>query len=66
MPNFFDEMYSDASTVRPHYREFGNWLARQDPQVIEQKRAEAELIFRRVGITFARSEERRVGKECRL
>ena len=53
MPNFFDEMYSDASTVRPHYREFDNWLARQAPHVIEQKRAEAELIFRRVGITFA-------------
>jgi uncharacterized circularly permuted ATP-grasp superfamily protein len=53
MPNFFDEMYSDASTVRPHYREFGDWLGRQSAQVIEQKRAEAELIFRRVGITFA-------------
>ncbi|HEV7815934.1 MAG TPA: circularly permuted type 2 ATP-grasp protein [Janthinobacterium sp.] len=53
MPNFFDEMYSDASTVRPHYREFGQWLAQQPAQVIEQKRAEAELIFRRVGITFA-------------
>jgi uncharacterized circularly permuted ATP-grasp superfamily protein len=53
MPNFFDEMYSDASTVRPHYREFGDWLGQQSAQVIEQKRAEAELIFRRVGITFA-------------
>lgn len=53
MPNFFDEMYSDASTVRPHYREFDQWLAQQSPQLIEQKRAEAELIFRRVGITFA-------------
>ena len=53
MPNFFDEMYSDATTVRPHYREFGNWLERQSAHVIEQKRAEAELIFRRVGITFA-------------
>ena len=53
MPKFFDEMYSDASTVRPHYREFDEWLSRQSPQVIEQKRAEAELIFRRVGITFA-------------
>ncbi|MGV8897964.1 MAG: circularly permuted type 2 ATP-grasp protein [Burkholderiaceae bacterium] len=53
MPNFFDEMYSDATTVRPHYREFNNWLSQQPPNVIEQKRAEAELIFRRVGITFA-------------
>ena len=53
MPNFFDEMYSDGNNVRPHYREFDAWLSRQPPQVIEQKRAEAELIFRRVGITFA-------------
>jgi uncharacterized circularly permuted ATP-grasp superfamily protein len=53
MPKFFDEMYSDASTVRPHYREFGHWLAQQPADLIEQKRAEAELIFRRVGITFA-------------
>jgi uncharacterized circularly permuted ATP-grasp superfamily protein len=53
MQNFFDEMYSDASTVRPHYHEFHHWLARQDSQTIERKRAEAELIFRRVGITFA-------------
>ena len=53
MAHFYDEMYSDATTARPHYREFGNWLERQPPHVIEQKRAEAELIFRRVGITFA-------------
>jgi uncharacterized circularly permuted ATP-grasp superfamily protein len=53
MPNFFDEMYFDETTVRPHYREFGDWLARQSLPVIAQKRAEAELIFRRVGITFA-------------
>jgi uncharacterized circularly permuted ATP-grasp superfamily protein len=53
MPNFFNEMFSDANTVRPHYREFDAWLAHQPPHIIEQKRAEAELIFRRVGITFA-------------
>ncbi len=53
MTIIFDEMYSDAATVRPHYREFAAWLSRQPPQAVEQKRAEAELIFRRVGITFA-------------
>jgi uncharacterized circularly permuted ATP-grasp superfamily protein len=53
MPSFFDEMYADASTVRPHYEEFSQWLAQQPAHLIEQKRAEAELIFRRVGITFA-------------
>jgi len=53
MPNFYDEMYSTTATVRPHYTAFAEWLAQQAPQVIEQKRAEAELNFQRVGITFA-------------
>jgi len=53
MPNFYDEMYSTPATVRPHYTAFAEWLAQQAPQVIEQKRAEAELNFQRVGITFA-------------
>jgi uncharacterized circularly permuted ATP-grasp superfamily protein len=53
MPNFYDEMYSGHATTRPHYGEFANWLAMQPPALIAQKRAEAELIFQRVGITFA-------------
>ncbi|WP_036167792.1 circularly permuted type 2 ATP-grasp protein [Massilia sp. 9096] len=53
MPNFYDEMYSNTATVRPHYQAFAEWLAQQTPQVTEQKRAEAELNFQRVGITFA-------------
>ena len=54
MPKFFDEMYADeSSTVRRHYREFETWLAEQPTETIAHKRAEADLIFRRVGITFA-------------
>jgi uncharacterized circularly permuted ATP-grasp superfamily protein len=54
MPDFFDEMYADDSgTVREHYRAFESWLSEQSPELIERKRAEADLIFRRVGITFA-------------
>ncbi|MFI4940848.1 MAG: circularly permuted type 2 ATP-grasp protein [Burkholderiales bacterium] len=54
MLKFFDEMYADgSSTVRGHYREFKAWLTEQPPEVIANKRAEADLIFRRVGITFA-------------
>jgi len=53
MRRFFDEMYSSPSEVRQHYGHFQSWLAEQPPQLIEQKRVEAELIFRRVGITFA-------------
>jgi uncharacterized circularly permuted ATP-grasp superfamily protein len=53
MPNFFDEMYSDEPAVREHYRKFDNWLQGQPQDVIARKRTEADLIFRRVGITFA-------------
>jgi uncharacterized circularly permuted ATP-grasp superfamily protein len=49
----FDEMRVDAATVREHYREYGRWLARQPADVMQARRQEAELIFRRVGITFA-------------
>jgi uncharacterized circularly permuted ATP-grasp superfamily protein len=54
---FFDEMNehgaAGSGSVREHYREFGHWLARQTPELIARKRAEADLTFRRVGITFA-------------
>jgi uncharacterized circularly permuted ATP-grasp superfamily protein len=57
MANFFNEMTAFANSedgpVREHYREFGAWLARQSSERIERKRAEADLAFRRVGITFA-------------
>jgi uncharacterized circularly permuted ATP-grasp superfamily protein len=49
----FDEMQVDAARVREHYREYGRWLARQPADVMQARRQEAELIFRRVGITFA-------------
>jgi len=52
MPTFFDEMYADGA-VRDHYRAYESWLSAQAPQAIAAKRAEADLIFRRVGITFA-------------
>ena len=42
-----------ASAVRAHYRSFADWLGRQPGAVMDNKRAEADLIFRRVGITFA-------------
>jgi uncharacterized circularly permuted ATP-grasp superfamily protein len=54
MLKFFDEMHTDGSSaVRTHYREFAAWLAEQSAETIANKRAEADLIFRRVGITFA-------------
>ena len=57
MAKFFNEMTGDELDsdvpVRKHYREFDSWLRRQTPEHIERKRAEADLTFRRVGITFA-------------
>jgi len=42
-----------ADGCRSHYREFQNWLAEQSAEALAAKRAEADLIFHRVGITFA-------------
>ena len=49
----FDEMHASAVAVRPHYRGFDRWLAQQPRELMAARREEAELIFRRVGITFA-------------
>ena len=50
---FYDEMTPASGGVRPHYAQYAQWLAQQPPDTIRAKREEAELIFRRVGITFA-------------
>ena len=48
----YDEMHADGDRgVRAHYRAFQSWLESQSADAIAAKRA--------------RSEERRVGKECR-
>src|SRR5476651_2528697 len=52
-PRFYDEMYADADTVRPHYGVFDSWLKDTSPEFIAQKREEADRAFHRVGITFA-------------
>ena len=49
----FDEMRADANTVREHYRGYDRWLSHQPNDVMLSRREEAEVIFRRVGITFA-------------
>jgi uncharacterized circularly permuted ATP-grasp superfamily protein len=47
-------MYTDApASPREHYNDFAAWLSDQAPELIARKRTEADLIFRRVGITFA-------------
>jgi uncharacterized circularly permuted ATP-grasp superfamily protein len=49
----FDEMRASDGAVRPHYRDYDAWLSAQSPKAMGDKRAEADLVFRRVGITFA-------------
>jgi len=39
--------------VRDHYKGYAEWLARQPEEAMRARREEAEMIFRRVGITFA-------------
>lgn len=45
--------YESGSPVRPHYRGYANWLRQQSEELMRSRREEAEMIFRRVGITFA-------------
>ena len=49
----FDEMNASTASVRKHYQGYQRWLAQQPADVMQARRAEAEMIFRRVGITFA-------------
>jgi uncharacterized circularly permuted ATP-grasp superfamily protein len=50
---FFNEMMDADGKVRAHYADYNQWLAGMSPARIEQKRAEADMLFRRLGITFA-------------
>jgi uncharacterized circularly permuted ATP-grasp superfamily protein len=49
----YNEMQFEHGEVRRHYDRFCAWLARQSDETMARKRAEADLVFRRVGITFA-------------
>ena len=53
MKSSFDEMHGVERAVRDHYRIYQGWLDRQPQASMQARRAEAEMIFRRVGITFA-------------
>ena len=49
----FDEMKGTDGQVRPAYTELSNWLGQVPADVLDFRRKEAELLFRRIGITFA-------------
>lgn len=49
----YDEMLEADASVREHYRAYSDWLGECSSQSMAAKRAEADLIFRRTGITFS-------------
>ncbi len=49
----FDEMFGPDGALRPAYKELARWLNETPPDALEYRRKEAELLFRRIGITFA-------------
>src|ERR1700733_9388925 len=49
----FDEMNGTGDDLRPAYAELSQWLSEVKPDVLDFRRREAELLFRRIGITFA-------------
>ena len=49
----FDEMRDAAGKVRPHFGSIAEWLAKTPARRVAEKRREADLLFHRVGITFA-------------
>ncbi len=48
----FDEMGLGAAATRPLYRKIARWLEETPPDVLASRRAQAEYMFRRIGITF--------------
>src|SRR5574343_2076111 len=49
----YDEMLTADGPLREHYGAFGQWLQAQSAETLAKKRAEADLLFHKVGITFA-------------
>jgi len=49
----YNEMLDAEGTPRAHCQRFTSWLKEQPSERLAQKRAEADALFHRVGITFA-------------
>jgi len=49
----FDEMTGADGAIRAPYGEISAWLADVAPEALDRRRREAEVVFRRMGITFA-------------
>src|SRR5438270_2689847 len=53
MTDFFNEMLEPGGAVRGPYQALAEWLEQTSTEHLRQKRHEADLLFRRMGITFA-------------
>ncbi len=49
----FDEMTGTTGTIRTPYERLSQWLGAVEPDFLASRRAQAELLFRRIGVTFA-------------
>ncbi|MBX3453513.1 circularly permuted type 2 ATP-grasp protein [Ferrovibrio sp.] len=49
----FDEMTDAAGAIRAPYRGYAQWLQTAQSDRLQQRRHEADTLFRRLGITFA-------------
>jgi uncharacterized circularly permuted ATP-grasp superfamily protein len=48
----FDEMNGQDGLIRQGYHGLSEWLASVPPELLSNRKAEAEYFFRRIGITF--------------
>ncbi len=53
LKDHFNEMYTGDGAVRNIYQRYARWLTALPDGTLERRNAEAELLFRRLGITFA-------------
>lgn len=53
IPDCFDEMTRPDGSPRSVYNRLAAWLAQAPPELLASRRTQADLLFRRIGITFA-------------
>jgi uncharacterized circularly permuted ATP-grasp superfamily protein len=53
MAQAFDEMTAADGSIRPAYASLAEWMRNAPPDLLAYRRHEAELLFRRIGVTFA-------------
>lgn len=51
--NTYDEMIGRNGALSKAYALYGKWLKSRSPEILKQRNTQADLLFRRMGITFA-------------